>query len=288
MAATHLIDLDGEGFRGGIFSDDIFSRAPEAEVDDESDVEFSGNFFANIFCEDENGNEEVQGLIQEDKEKEVLYHHYLKSINGTIFTRQIHSRGIAFQLWPAASTLVSIIENNPELFQLPSKRTSSPLRILEVGSGTGLVGITAAAILGAHVTITDLPSVLDNLQFNVDANRAIIGVRGGEVVVKKLSWGIEEDWMRGANDGSKFDLILGSDVIYHQALIQPLVKTAKFFVKGNVPFVMAYMKRWKKRETQFLKSVSKFLDFQVVHQDPPLKNHRTGVIVYRFVNKTSG
>lgn len=114
-----------------------------------------------------------------------------------------------------------------------------------------------------------------------------MGIRGGEVVVKKLAWGFEEDWMIGADDGSRFDLVLGSDVIYHQTLIQPLVKTAKFFARGNVGFVMAYMKRWKKRETMFMKMVSKFFDVQLLHQDPLLNNHRTGVIVYRFVSKTS-
>ena len=43
-------------------------------------------------------------------------------------------------------------------------------QILELGSGTGLAGLFAAAGLGASVLLTDVPSVVELLQHNVQAN----------------------------------------------------------------------------------------------------------------------
>jgi len=44
-------------------------------------------------------------------------------------------------------------------------------RVLELVSGTGLVGIAAAAIWGNHVILTDLKEIEENLLFNIDQNR---------------------------------------------------------------------------------------------------------------------
>ena len=41
------------------------------------------------------------------------------------------------------------------------------MRVLELGSGTGVVGLTAAA-MGAQVTLTDKPGLLEHLQKNIE------------------------------------------------------------------------------------------------------------------------
>ncbi|KAF2753175.1 hypothetical protein EJ05DRAFT_505364 [Pseudovirgaria hyperparasitica] len=59
---------------------------------------------------------------------------------------------------------------------------------LELGAGTGLVGISASATLGWRVCLTDLPDIVSNLQRNVDANvNAIDGCRG-QACVGVLDW----------------------------------------------------------------------------------------------------
>lgn len=50
-------------------------------------------------------------------------------------------------------------------------------QILELGSGTGLVGIAAAAIWGVDVTLTDLPEIQDNLQYNIHQNLRLVSER---------------------------------------------------------------------------------------------------------------
>lgn len=75
-------------------------------------------------------------------------------------------RGLSFQLWPAAEALCRYLES---AYGHISGRLQG-LRVLELGAGTGLVGIFAAR-LGADVILTDLPGVLENLQANVALNQ---------------------------------------------------------------------------------------------------------------------
>lgn len=210
-------------------------------------------------------------------------HYLLRSIGDTIAIRQLPSRGLSFQLWPAASSLVSLLDSNPSALLLPASPSPSPLRILEIGSGTGLVGIAAAAILGAHVTLTDLPHVLPNLRFNADSNAHAIAPRGGSLDVRPLGWG---DHHAGDSlELSAFDVVVASDVVYHEHLFDPLLQTLVVFVKGEVAFVMAHLRRWKKRDSVFFRKARKQFDVAVLHTDPPLPGCRNGVAIYRFTSK---
>lgn len=224
-----------------------------------------------------------------------LQHHFLRSIDSTVTTRQLHSRGLSFQLWPAASTLVSLLDDSrtgPLSATLSSLCTDQKrLRILELGSGTGLVGIVAAAILSANVTLTDLPHVLPNLQFNVDTNAAVVAAAGGSLQVSSLRWGEVED---AEHVGREFDLILASDVVYYDDLYEPLLETLRllFFGGGDVcrdekemVFVMSHLRRWKK-DSSFFKKARKMFDTEVLHVDSPRDGCRTGVAVYRFKRRS--
>ncbi|KAH6827276.1 putative methyltransferase family protein [Perilla frutescens var. hirtella] len=215
----------------------------------------------------------------------------LHSINSTIAIRQLPSQGISFQLWPAAAALVALLDRQTQSTSLSCLTTTNSrrLRILELGSGTGLVGIAAAALLGASVTVTDLPHVLPNLQFNVNGNAGIVEPRGGEVRVAAVSWG-DVQQMEGV--GREFDVILGSDVVYHDHLYEPLLQTLKFFLtrgereEREVVFVMAHLKRWKK-ESAFFKRANKFFDVEIIHRDSPSNGARVGVNFYKFVTRAA-
>ncbi|GFQ06671.1 protein-lysine methyltransferase mettl21c [Phtheirospermum japonicum] len=213
--------------------------------------------------------------------------HLLKSINSTIVIRQIPSQGIAFQLWPAAATLVSLLDRHRrrEPTPLSSLFTSRP-RLLELGSGTGLVGIAAAALLGASVTVTDLPDVLPNLRFNAAANAAVVELQGGAVEVAALSWG-DERQMEAIVGGGDYDVIVGSDVVYHEHLYEPLIQTLRYFLLGSerkIVFLMAHLKRWKK-ESAFFKKAKRLFDVEVIYTDSPSDGSRLGVCVYTIVRR---
>ena len=61
-------------------------------------------------------------------------------------------------------------------------------RILELGSGTGLVGMAAAAVLKADVLLTDLPEIEINLSNNVSQNLDMIELEGGSATTAVLDW----------------------------------------------------------------------------------------------------
>ncbi|KAI3669598.1 hypothetical protein L6452_40872 [Arctium lappa] len=214
--------------------------------------------------------------------------YHLTSVDSTVVIRQLPSQGLSFQLWPAATTFVNLLDrynasnSDPLSTAITNVKSRSRLRILELGSGTGVVGIAASAVLGADVTVTDLPHVLPNLKFNVDANAGVLAPRGGRVHVAALSWGNKEEM---ETIGREYDLIIGSDVVYHDDLYDPLLETLRFlFLDGEKVFLMAHLRRWKK-ESGFFKKAKKYFTVELVHEDGPSSASRTGVVVYRFARK---
>ncbi|CAI0419984.1 unnamed protein product [Linum tenue] len=223
--------------------------------------------------------------------------HYLHSIKSTVKIRQLPSEGLSFKLWPAATTLVNLLDRHvvdpttsPLLSTLTAARAGrcrGKLKILEIGSGTGLVGIAAAAVLGADVTVTDLPHVAPNLQFNAELNADVVRCGGGAVDVAPLSWGEEDDVETVAGRG--FDLVVASDVVYHDHLYDPLLKTLRWLLLGGTEpagdrkpaFVMAHLRRWKK-DSAFFKRARKSFDVEAIYVDSPSEGRRIGVTVYRL------
>ncbi|KAE9368730.1 hypothetical protein N431DRAFT_347567 [Stipitochalara longipes BDJ] len=97
--------------------------------------------------------------------------------------------------------------------------------ILELGAGTGLVGIAAGAIWGADVYLTDLQDISDNLLFNVEKNTATVGKFRGNISSGILDWR-EPDKVQGNMSSKKFKIILAADPLYdddHPALLANVI-----------------------------------------------------------------
>ncbi|XP_010465306.2 PREDICTED: protein N-lysine methyltransferase METTL21A-like isoform X2 [Camelina sativa] len=259
---------------------------PLQDDDEENDIDE-----AKMLLIGENGidNESLSPAALRDGAQE-LQQYNIRSIESTVVIRQLTSQGLSFQLWPAASTFVTLLDNyrrdpssSPLTATLSLFKKSSPLNILELGSGTGVVGIAAAVTLSANVTVTDLPHVLDNLNFNAEANAEVVARFGGEVHVEPLRWGEADDVeVLGRN----VDLILASDVVYHDHLYEPLLETLRLMqLEGKkLIFLMAHLRRWKK-ESVFFKKARKLFHVEVIHSDVPQQGSRIGVVVYRFATK---
>ena len=89
-------------------------------------------------------------------------------------------------------------------------KLSPDAAILELGAGTGLVGLTAAATFQARVVLTDLPEIVPNLERNVEANASVVEARGGNVTVSVLDWNNPEQ-CRQASSPYSYPLMLAAD-----------------------------------------------------------------------------
>lgn len=113
---------------------------------------------------------------------------------------------VGLQSWASAIIFAERICANPARYMSIPQGTA-PLRVLELGAGTGLLSIASARLLdrmGVDATIvaTDYHSaVLDNLLQNVKTNNV-------SVQVESL------DWSRPPSL-EPYDVILGADVVYH-------------------------------------------------------------------------
>lgn len=95
-------------------------------------------------------------------------------------------------------------------------------RVVELGSGCGLVGCIAA-LLGGDAILTDLPDRLRLLKKNVQVNVAGGNARGS-ARVRELTWG--DDLDPELIDPLP-DVVLGSDVIYSEDAVEDLLCTLR-------------------------------------------------------------
>lgn len=117
-------------------------------------------------------------------------------------------------------------------------------RILELGSGTGLVGLSAALLGAREVILTDLAYTMDNLARNAEAtmrNAAGTGEIECTVHIQVL------DWFNPPTDLGSFDFVLASDVVWVEELIAPLVSTFDVLLQHSseraTTILMSYQKR---------------------------------------------
>lgn len=102
-----------------------------------------------------------------DSETTTDFYHSI-SHSFTISLHQQRKKGIAHQLWPAATHLSKYIESN--VHKLYPNSTPENTGILELGAGIGLCGLVCSALKFKKVIVTDLPIALDILNSNIALN----------------------------------------------------------------------------------------------------------------------
>lgn len=124
--------------------------------------------------------------------------------------------------------------------------------VLELGSGTGLVGMAAAGIFATHVIMTDLPEIVPNLDGNAKLNASMLAVHGGRCSAAVLDWSKPDAFFLEEVDKGEahtFPLILAADPIYSpehprllaQAVGHHLTKTDNARVVVEMPLRDAYV-----------------------------------------------
>lgn len=105
------------------------------------------------------------------------------SFNLEIHEPALTGDDLGLKTWAASYMLAKRLHTFNIAPSDPSKRT----QVLELGAGTGLVGLAMAG-LGADVVLTDLPSICPNLARNTQENSEIVESLGGSVRTAVLDW----------------------------------------------------------------------------------------------------
>lgn len=121
---------------------------------------------------------------------------------------------LGLKTWTSSYILAQLLPSIAASPPLSHLFTTPPLKILELGSGTGLLGLAAACLLpGSSVMLTDLPLIVPNLAHNVSLNRATVSAHGGTVDAAALTWGGAAD-ARFATGEERYQLIIVADPLY--------------------------------------------------------------------------
>lgn len=129
---------------------------------------------------------------------------------------------------------------------------------LELGSGTGLLGMAFSAVFECPTTLTDLPSIVDNLRRNVETNRDTVEREFGSLTARVL------DWTDLPSEGTpehpgRFAFILAADPIYspeHPQLVLGAVE--HFLCKERGRFIVEMpIRRGYEQEREDFKTLAK-------------------------------
>ncbi|KAK0384071.1 hypothetical protein NLU13_8160 [Sarocladium strictum] len=126
---------------------------------------------------------------------------------------------LGFKTWGSSYVLAQYLPKlaATSLCRLFDESLGQPVpNILELGSGTGLLGLAAAALWRAPVSLSDLPNITENLRVNAEKNRELIEARGGKLSVGELTWGggeadTDQELFRRHN---QFQIVLVADPMY--------------------------------------------------------------------------
>ena len=124
-----------------------------------------------------------------------------------------HKTWVASYLLARRLALFCLVAQASEISTTPSLASSNIRNILELGSGTGLLGIAAATLFHkTKLRLTDLEPILPNLQVNVESNSHLFQ-EGNKPTVDLLDWSLEPD-TQPTTCGESYDLVLAADPLY--------------------------------------------------------------------------
>ncbi|XP_072884013.1 EEF1A lysine methyltransferase 3-like [Hemitrygon akajei] len=180
--------------------------------------------------------------------------HYQFCGHDLAITRDLtNDIGLSSYIWECAVVFCQYFEKE--------KTNFTGKKIIELGSGTGIVGILAI-LLGGDVTLTDLPPALSQIEHNVVSNVPTPAQPRSRVAA--LSWG--KDQLLFPSD---YDVILGSDITYAHREYQLLIDTLLHLSNpGTIIYLSSKMREHMAAIDFHNKLVLEHFNSEVVHRVP--------------------
>lgn len=189
---------------------------------------------------------ETASTVSTDENANKTYRVRLDHFSRDVLLEREPLAGTGGLIWPAGEFLASYLCQVSEETQELRDKT-----IVELGSGTGIVGLSVAlnANLGSGVMyLTDLPQVIPLLKRNVALNGHPTGVQ-----IAEFTWGHDlSDHLKSLT----IDVVLMADCIYLESQFQPLIDTLLQVMPANAKGFLCYKKR-RKADARFFKLLKK-------------------------------
>lgn len=163
--------------------------------------------------------------------------------------------GTGLNVWDGALLLARYIEKVPNIVK--------DKRVIELGSGCGVVGVAAAICGCREVVMTDLSYALPLMKENVDINRVAWNVKDVIVSCKECDWFQPppiDELLRGKDNNSKADVLLVADCVWLSSLIAPLLRTLDQYTHDSTEVFITYQQRGKEAHELFMEGIHKLFD----------------------------
>eukprot|EP00118_Oscarella_pearsei_P001154 m.311870 g.311870 ORF g.311870 m.311870 type:complete len:224 (+) comp167494_c0_seq1:2-673(+) len=197
---------------------------------------------------------------------------------GTLSLHQVGIGDTGCVVWDAALVLSGCVKElgrrKPGFWQNKC--------VIELGAGTGAVGLVAATC-GASCILTDLTQFIPLIQFNIDANRAVLK---GSAKAEVLEWG------NVFRMPEHVDVLLMSDIVYYAESLDPLIKTVNSLCGPDTIVLMSYEERTsdckKKIKARFFELFSRTFEWtEIGKEDQDLTYQSDDIIVLKAMQKKS-
>lgn len=135
-------------------------------------------------------------------------HGHKVSIN--INVPRLAAENLHFQTWGSARVLAGQLHTIP-LDKDTFRDGNNGVKILELGAGTGLAGLAAAALWQTEAILTDLAPFVPGLARNIDVNQEVLSTRNARVLSGALDWNAPAQVPLFSDDPAQPDRILHSE-----------------------------------------------------------------------------
>jgi len=181
-----------------------------------------------------------------------FYFLHLSDIEPLVAGKDIFANASEFpfwvKIWEASLVMADLMASMP---------VKEGRRVLELGSGLAVAGLVGAAS-GHDVTITDYEDeIMDFVRVSAVVNRC-----------EEKAHTATLDWLKPSDIG-QFDVIIGSEVLFHERFFKPLLECFRKYLKPGGVIYLAHDRR-RKSLAPFLRMCEK--DYTIAAQKKTIKS----------------
>lgn len=158
-------------------------------------------------------------------------------------------------------------ESRPESVCNGDTHPTQRRRILEIGAGTGLAGLSAGLVWNENIVLTDIADVVDNLSKSIALNADALQDADVSACAGTLNWNepdkltLHGSELKTPDDFGKFDVMLAADTVYDEDHPEMITNVIKIWLsrRRDAKFILGYPLRimhlewirdiWRRLET---------------------------------------